>query len=58
MGAGQVSPYPGYSRQGLINLARDGKIRAVKTGAGWIYDPDSVEAFRTSIAARKRDEGR
>ena len=53
MSTGQASTTLGYSRQGVINLARDGKIRAVKTGAGWIYDPDSVEAFRTRIEARK-----
>jgi hypothetical protein len=45
MGTGQVAKKLGYSRQGVINLAEEGKIRAVKTGAGWIYDPDSVEIF-------------
>lgn len=45
MGTGQVSKKLGYSRQGVINLAVDKKLRAVKTGAGWLYDPDSVEAF-------------
>jgi len=35
----------GYSRQGVINLAEDRKIRAVKTRAGWLYDPNSVEEF-------------
>lgn len=52
LSTGQVSTYLGYSRQGVINLARDKKIRAVKTGAGWIYDPESVEAFRRKIEAR------
>jgi excisionase family DNA binding protein len=45
MGTGQVANRLGYSRQGVINLAEDRKIRAVKTGAGWLYDPDSVEEF-------------
>jgi hypothetical protein len=51
MGTGQVSKELGYSRQGVINLAEDGKIRAVKTGAGWIYDPDSVAMFKSRLKA-------
>jgi hypothetical protein len=51
MGTGQVSKELGYSRQGVINLAEDGKIRAVKTGAGWIYDPDSVAMFKGRLKA-------
>jgi len=46
MGTGQVAEILGYSRQGVINLAKDRKIRAVHTGAGWIYDPASVEVFK------------
>lgn len=53
MGTGQVSRALGYSRQGVINLARDGRIRAVKTGAGWIYDPESVETFKARHAENK-----
>ena len=41
----QVSTRLGYSRQGAINLAEARKIRAVKTAAGWLYDPESVEQF-------------
>jgi hypothetical protein len=52
MGTGQVSKELGYSRQGVINLAEDGKIRAVKTGAGWIYDPDRVDMFKGPLKAR------
>jgi hypothetical protein len=52
MSTGQVSNKLGRSRQGVINLARDRKLRAVLTGAGWIYDPESVEDF-----ARKQDKG-
>lgn len=53
MSTGQVSTRLRYSRQGVINLARDKKIRAVKTGAGWIYDPDSVEAFEARLGGRE-----
>jgi excisionase family DNA binding protein len=53
MGTGQVAKKLGYSRQGTINLAEDGKIRAVKTGAGWLYDPDSVEMFKARPKASK-----
>jgi excisionase family DNA binding protein len=45
MGTGQVADELSYSRQYVINLAKEKKIRAVKTGAGWLYDPDSVETF-------------
>jgi excisionase family DNA binding protein len=53
MGTGQVAKRLGYSRQGTINLAEEGKIRAVKTGAGWIYDPDSVEVFKARLKGSK-----
>ncbi len=53
MGTGQVSRKLGYSRQGVINLAEDGRLRAVKTGAGWLYDPESVETFKARREARK-----
>ena len=51
MGTGQVAEKLGYSRQYIINLAKEKKIRAVKTGAGWLYDPDSVEVFRARLKA-------
>ena len=53
MGTGQVANRLGYSRQYIINLAKERKIRAVKTGAGWLYDPDSVETFAAKIDASK-----
>ena len=53
MGTGQVADKLGYSRQYIINLAKERKIRAVKTGAGWLYDPDSVEVFRARLKASK-----
>jgi len=48
MSTGQVAKRLGYTRQGAINLAEDGKIRAVRTAAGWLYDPESVENFARS----------
>jgi hypothetical protein len=53
MSTGQVSKELGRSRQGVINLARERRLRAVKTGAGWIYDPVSVADF-----ARRETEGK
>jgi hypothetical protein len=53
MGTGQTAKKLGYSRQGTINLAEEGKIRAVKTAAGWLYDPDSVEMFKARLKASK-----
>ncbi len=51
----------GVSRQGVINIARDNRIRAVHLGASggergyWIFDPDSVESFqRQSVVRRAR----
>jgi excisionase family DNA binding protein len=48
MGTGQVADILDYSRQYVIKLAQDRRIRAVKTGAGWLYDPESVESFKAS----------
>ena len=45
MGTGGVSKKLGRSRQGTSNLAADKRLRAVKAGAGWLYDPDSVVEF-------------
>lgn len=46
MTTGQVSKRLGRSRQGVINLAEDKRLRAVKVGGqSWIYDPASVEDF-------------
>jgi excisionase family DNA binding protein len=53
MGTGQVADRLGYSRQYVINLAKERKIRAVKTGAGWLYDPDSIETLAAKIDASK-----
>jgi excisionase family DNA binding protein len=45
MGTRQVADALDYSRQYVIKLAQERRIRAVKTGAGWLYDPESVEDF-------------
>jgi response regulator RpfG family c-di-GMP phosphodiesterase len=46
MSTGQVADELSYSRQYIINLAKERKIRSVKTAAGWLYDPESVEQFK------------
>ena len=53
MSTGQVADKLGYSRQYVIRLAEEKKIRAAKTAAGWLYDPDSVETFAAKIKASK-----
>jgi hypothetical protein len=45
-----VSKRLGRGRQGVINMAEDKNMRAVKTAAGWIYDPHSVKNFERSYA--------
>ncbi len=37
------------SRQGVVYLAEQRKVRAVKTAVGWLYDPDSVGAYAAKI---------
>jgi excisionase family DNA binding protein len=53
MSTGQVADKLGYSRQYVIRLAEEKKLRAAKTAAGWLYDPDSVETFAAKIKASK-----
>ncbi len=50
MSTGQVATKLGRTRQGAINLAEARKVRAVKTAAGWLYDPQSVEEFKARIS--------
>ncbi len=45
MGVGQMSKRLGRSRQGVINLLDEGRIRSVKTQIGWLADPADVERF-------------
>ncbi len=53
VGTTEAAKRVGYSRQGIINLAEDKKVRAVRTGAGWIYDPDDLELFKARMKASK-----
>ena len=53
VGTTEAAKRIGYSRQGVINLAEDKKVRAVRTGAGWIYDPDDLELFKARMKASK-----
>lgn len=55
LSTGQVSKQLGRSRQGVINLAEERRLRAVRTGAGWIYDPDDVERFDREHKKGKND---
>ena len=48
MGTKQVADVLGYSRQYIIKLAQERRIRAVKTGAGWLYDPNSVDTYKAT----------
>ena len=57
---GQVAKRLGRSRQGILNLARDGRFRAVHVGKNherdgergvWIFDPESVDEFAAKRVA-------
>ena len=50
MGTKQVADVLCYSRQYVIKLAQERRIRAVKTGAGWLYDPDSVDKLKAKAS--------
>jgi excisionase family DNA binding protein len=50
---GQAASELGKSRQGVTWLVENKKLRAVKTNAGWLIDPDSVEVFRATMKASK-----
>lgn len=50
--AGQVASRLGYTRQHILNLANNKRIRAVHVGSSyadgrgvWVYDPDSVSEY-------------
>ena len=53
LSTGQVSKRLGMSRQGVIYLAEQRKVRAVKTAAGWLYDPEGVEVFAAKVRTSK-----
>ena len=43
---GEAAAMLGRTKQGTINLIKSGRVRGVKTRAGWLYDPTGVEEFR------------
>lgn len=43
---GQTASKMGKSRQGVTWLVENGRLRAVKTQAGWLIDPKAVEEYR------------
>ena len=45
LSTGQAAKAMGVTRPTVIARAESGSVRAVKTAAGWLYDPESVEAF-------------
>jgi excisionase family DNA binding protein len=50
---GQAASELGKSRQGVTWLVENKKLRAVKTQAGWLIDPDSVTVFAANMKASK-----
>ena len=52
MSTGQVAKRIGWSRQGVLKLAADQRIRCVETANGWLFDPTDVERF-----AREQSKG-
>ena len=55
MPTGQVAKKLGRSQQGVIDLAEARRLRAVKTAAGWLYDPESVEAFAERESKKNKE---
>lgn len=43
----------GVSKQALYRHLHNGKFRAVETHAGWLIDPQSVEAFAARRGQRR-----
>ena len=55
LSTGQASEALGLSRPSTIRRAEDGSIRAVRTAAGWLYDPESVRRFKKEGRSRPSD---
>ena len=53
MTTGQSASRLGKSRQGVTWLVENKKLRAVKTQAGWLIDPDAVDVYRAHRKASK-----
>lgn len=54
----QAAHVLGWSRQGVINLAKQKRVRAVRTACGWLYDPESVENFTVIERGRQNGQGK
>ncbi len=50
---GQAASELGKSRQGVTWLVENKKLRAVKTQAGWLIDPDAVDVYRATVKGSK-----
>jgi excisionase family DNA binding protein len=50
---GQAASELGKSRQGVTWLVENKKLRAVKTQAGWLIDPDAVAVYKAQVKASK-----
>ena len=46
MSTADVMGVLGWSRQGVVNLANQGRVRVVKTRIGHLYDPKDVQRFK------------
>ena len=46
---GQTASKLGKSRQGVTWLVENKKLRAVKTQAGWLRDPDAVAVYEARV---------
>lgn len=53
MTTGQAASKLGKSRQGVTWLVENKKLRAVKTQAGWLIDPDAVAVYKAQLKASK-----
>lgn len=49
LSTGQTARILGRSRQGVIDLAEARRIRSVRTAAGWLYDPASVQELAEEL---------
>jgi len=43
----------GKSRQGVTWLVENKKLRAAKTQAGWLIDPDAVAVYKATMKSSK-----
>ena len=46
LSTGQVAKVLGVSRVTAIAMAESGRVRAVRTAAGWLYDPEDVDRIK------------